>query len=113
MWVDFFNDFRKGRYLSANNDLDCIWTILGGEKNVEGGEEDEKYKEIEEKLKKTGTIGNGFIVKGFSGIDEAFVLKASKQKILLLEKAMFLRRLQNKQGKGTAYERGEAEYMDE
>lgn len=113
LWVDFYNDFRKGKYLSANNDLDCIWTILGGEKGVEKSPEEEAYNEIEKELKETGSLSNGISTKGFEDINPKFILRQSRQKRTLLKKALFLRRLQNEQGKGTAYEKGESDYMDE
>lgn len=112
LWVDFFNDFRKGKYLSANNDLDCIWTILGGEKGIEGKEDEKEYLSIETSLKNCGILEDGFMTKGFSKISNEFINKSSRQKGVLLKKSLFLRRLQNKQGKGTAYERGESDYMD-
>lgn len=101
---DFFRHYRAGLYLSANSDLDCIWVILGGEEDVVAESKTEKeYKEIESKLSNSGKLQDGFTGKGFETITENELNKFRDQKPLLLEKARFLHRLMNAQGKGTAY----------
>ena len=112
LWKDFFRHFRAGKYLSSNNDLDCVWTILGGEKNIEGSEKERQYIVIEKLIFESGVLQDSVVQRGFLEIDETFIRKSSKQKALLLKKALFLRRLQNEQGKGTAYNMGEEDYLD-
>lgn len=111
LWKDYFRHYRSGQYLAANSDLDCIWTILGGEKVKKEKKEDDKkpitphaeYAGIEKKIIASGRLRDSFEVRGFGKISKEQLDKASQQKILLQEKALFLRTLQNKQGKGTAY----------
>lgn len=115
LWVDFFRDFRNGKYLSADNDLDCIWTILGGDLkdgNTEDKKQNEAYNEIEKELSNLGILRDSFERKGFGNIGDEQLKTLSKQKGTLLKKSLFLRKLQNKQGKGTAYDDGSNDYMD-
>lgn len=110
LWTDFFRHFRDGKYLSANNDLDCIWTILGGEKNDDLNKEHEKlFMVLEEKLSTSGILEDSLQVRGFAKVSDEQIKKFLKHKGLLLQKSLFLRRLQNKQGKGTAYNDGDDE----
>ena len=109
LWNDFFGHFKKGQYLSANNDLDCIWTILGGENGIEGKTIENNYKLIELKLSKSGSLQDSIKQIGFNLIDEKQVEKFQNQKKILIEKSLFLRRLMNSQGKGTAYDEDDEE----
>lgn len=109
LWSDFFRHFRDGKYLSSNSDLDCIWTILGGEKGIEESETEDDYFKIEEKLKESGNLRDSLEVRGFGKVDDTQLGIMIKQKSIMLKKALFLRRLQNSQGKGTAYNDGEDE----
>lgn len=110
--TDFFNHFRAVKYISANNDLDCIWTILGGEVNIPPDIK-KKYEEIEKELCNSGILQDGVNARGFALPSKEFLIKSAKQRSILLKKATFYTYVQNKQGKGTAYERGESDYMDE
>lgn len=109
LWVDFFRHMRYGEFLNANNDLDCIWTILGGEKNVKGKQDETDYTKIQKNLHNVSPIFNSIPSSGFKS-NPIFLSILKKQKEVLMEKSLFLRRLQNRQGKGTAYdEEGEDE----
>lgn len=112
LWNDNFRHFRLGKFLSANSDLDCIWTILGGEKNIKGTSTEKEYNKIEKRLSETGNVVDSIQTKGFNTISKDQLTRFSKQKDIILEKALFLRRLQNTQGKGTAYYDGSEEDMD-
>lgn len=111
LWVEYFKDFRDGKFLSANNDLDCIWTILGGDVEEDGTVEKD-YKKIEKDLSESGSLQDIIEIQGFGKVSEEQIRKLCKQKGLLQKKAVFLRRLQNKQGKGSAYEDNADDYMD-
>lgn len=102
---DFFKHYRNGEYLRANSDLDCLWVILGGEKDVDP----KGYNEIEMELSKTGTLSDSLEIRGFGKVDPKQLEKIGNQKSLLLKKALFLQKLQNQQGKGTAYLDGDDE----
>lgn len=103
LWLEYFRHYRTGQFLNANSDLDCIWTILGGEKGIEGEITEKKYKVIECRLIQTGNLSNTTERKGFDKVNPDVILRKGKQKLIITEKAVFLRRLMNKQGKGTAY----------
>lgn len=104
LWLDFFRHYRQGKYLSANSDLDCVWTILGGEEGMEESDNEKKYRTAEKNLSETGTLQDSLTIKGFSSKpDDKQITKMTKQKQRLLEKALFLRKLQNVQGMGKAY----------
>jgi hypothetical protein len=112
LWKDSFRNFRSGKYLSWNNDLDTIWTILGGEPEIEGSNTEKDYIKINNDLINVGDLSNSSSSYGFNKIDKDYVTKLNKQKSILLRKALFLRRLQNIQGKGTAYHDADEDYMD-
>lgn len=109
LWVDFFRHYRDGKYLSANADLDCIWTILGGEKDMGGSDEETAYFNIELELSKLGKLQDNLEVKGFDKINTQQLNNLGLHKVALLKKSLFLRRLQNSQGKGSAYQSGDDE----
>ena len=112
LWKDSFKHFKSGLYLSWNNDLDAIWTILGGEPDIEDSDTENKFNEINNKLSEIGNISDTRSSIGFDDIDKDYLIKINKQKSILLKKALFLRRLQNSQGKGTAYHDADEDYMD-
>ena len=109
LYKDFFRHYRDGKFLSANNDLDCIWTVLGGEKGVEGTDIEKKYNMIDSKVK---AVKDSLPSIGFGKVDKVHISNLSNQKKILMDKAIFLRRLLNAQGKGTAYHSAEEDYMD-
>lgn len=109
LYKDFFRHYRDGKFLSANNDLDCIWTILGGEKGVEGTDVEKDYIKIDSKVK---AFKDNLPTIGFGKVNRSHVFNLGNQKQILMEKALFLRRLLNAQGKGTAYHSAEEDYMD-
>ena len=103
IWIDFFRHFRAGQYLSSNNDLDCVWTILGGEKGISESKEEKEFVNIQADLKALGDLINGANTKGFAPLNQIQLAVMNKQRDVILKKSLFLRRLQNSQGKGTAY----------
>lgn len=110
LWLDFFRHYRQGQYRSAHSDLDCIWTILGGEEGIEGSEDEEGYLKIETELAKSGELVDSLEIKGFgSKLTHEQIVKFNNQKLTLKREALYLRRLQNSQGMGKAY----ADFSDE
>ena len=99
LWRESYTSMANGDYVKWNSKLDAIWSILGGD-CIEQGEEDKAMTKINLGIYEKGSL------KSKSGI--GFNQKANPnnaiQYQLLLKKALFLRRLQNKQGKGTAYQ---------
>jgi len=112
LWENFFRHFKAIKYLDANNDLDCIWTILGGEKGIANSPIEKDYNEINKKLQNYAPLKNNIETRGFSGVNPNDLKKLSEQRSLMLTKALFLRRLQNTQGKGTAYLNEDEEGFD-
>ena len=98
LWVDCHNAMSAGNYTLWNSKLDSIWTILGGDV-PEGSPEDKKFNDISLKIYENGSL-KGKIGVGFSKKENP---DSALQYQCLIRKSLFLRRLQNKQGKGTAY----------
>ncbi len=119
IWINVNRYATSGRYFQWNNELDRVWCELGGD--VEEIKEDKEGKikepkeikdfnkldkDVSEKLKEIATK------QGFSNPSTEDKVKITKTYHSLLKKEFFLRRLQNKQGKGTAYEQGWEDYLN-
>jgi len=102
LWNDSNNHKRKGAFSLWNGDLDAIWCELGGDVK-EGEDEDKKFNELNESISKVSPLVNWEGHFGFNLPSKDQMLTKAKQYQLLMKKELFLRRLQNKQGKGTAY----------
>lgn len=92
LWQDAHRHSRSGQLIQWNWDLDRVWCELASDVK-----EDDETKF--EKLNK----------------DIAEINKSKEKEKLyqkLLEKEIFIRKLQNKQGKGIAYEETFDEYME-
>ena len=102
LWNDANRHKRNGEYLKWNGDLDSVWCELGGDVKPNGKEEKE-LEEINFKLAQIGSLINWNNISSFKGISKEALNKKAKQYYMLMKKELFLRRLQNLQGKGTAY----------
>jgi len=103
LWQDAHRHARKGNLKGWNLDLDRIWCELAADatqKKKDKKEEDEDSDE-EKFVEFHKRISNSFKAKDWEELYHT-----------LLEKEIFLRRLQNKQGKGAAYEESVDDYMD-
>ena len=98
LWVDCHNAMSSGNYILWNTKLDSIWTILGGDVK-EDSPDDKNFNEISLRIYKIGSL-KGKIGIGFN---KKVNPDNSTQYQHLIKKSLFLRRLQNRQGKGTAY----------
>jgi len=98
LWNSAYNAMSNGNYILWNVKLDAIWAILGGD-IADNDDEDKEFKKINMTLYAYGTLKSK-IGSGFSSSPNP---NNAIQYQLLLNKSVFLRRLQNKQGKGTAY----------
>jgi len=126
LWLDANNHKRSGAYEAWNADLDAVWCELAGdvpiidEKNLKKAKEKGKeiediegdYKKIKLKLKECTPIINWNQRTTFDKTPKKQIEMKTKQYQLLTEKEIFLRRLQNKQGKGTKYRDSLDDYMD-
>ena len=92
LWFNFNNLVLAGKLIQSNWVLDRIW----GELIADSKEDDEKkFKELKERFLK------------FNKIKERNELYS-----FIMEKEEFLKKLQNRQGKGVAYEESVEDYMD-
>lgn len=107
IWEDANNHSRKGMYKEWNEDLDRIWLELVG--TVKEGSDEEK-----EFIKINKECFDKFIPlkkRGFESLSVEDYKKILLLKSTLMKKETFLRRLEDRQGKGTAYEEDD-DYMD-
>ena len=100
LWKDCYNSMSDGNLVRWNRKLDAIWVLLGGDVK-QNSKEELKIKKIDEKIYGTGSMNHKKTGFKKSNVDESII--TSLQYIYLKEKSLFLRRLQNSQGKGTAY----------
>lgn len=98
LWLECYYFMSTGDYQKWNTKLDAVWAILGGDVE-EDGDIEKGFNRINLKIYEKGTLSGK--------IGEGFNRKANPNNSIqyqwLLKKSLFLRRLQNKQGKGTAY----------
>lgn len=104
LWIKTHTFATKGAYSDWSAVLDRIWCELSADvaDDKEGETTNKKFYDIDEELSKIGVTNWGKI-GGFEGKDAKAKLIMTKQYRLLMKKEIFLRKLQNKQGKGTAY----------
>jgi hypothetical protein len=106
LWIDSYNAMANGNYFLWNIKLDSIWAILGGDEK-EDSDIVKQFNELDLKIHENGGWNKGS--KGFVIENKG---NMSLQYLLLRNKSIFLRRLQNKQGKGTAYENPDMDDFD-
>ena len=112
LWKDCHSHSRTNQFVRWNLDLDAIWRELS---DWTKDEDDDclRFKELNIKLQAAGLF-EPTMENGFKGINvKELSLKSSKIYNLLMEKEIFLRRLQNKQGKSGAAEDDLDDYMNE
>jgi hypothetical protein len=107
LWNESYTAMAQGKYDTWNIKLDSIWCILGGDVE-DGKEEDKDIQKMNLRIYETGSLKSKTGV-GFSKVPNP---KNSIQYQLLLKKSLYLRRLQNKQGKGTAYKTSDMDDFD-
>jgi hypothetical protein len=98
LWIDCYAAMAKGEYSLWNIKLDSIWCILGGDA-IEDDDNDKKMNKIDLELYALGSLKSKTGV-GFSKVENP---NNAEKYQMLKKKSLFLRRLQNSQGKGTAY----------
>ena len=109
LWRDVFLSVAKGDLVTWNRKLDAVWGILGGDV-VEGEKEDIAMEKLNLQIYNTGSLNHK--KTGFQKLKDDESEKMALQYLLLNKKNLFLRRLQNKQGKGTAYTSDDRDDMD-
>ena len=104
LWVECYNEMTSGNYIKWNTKLDAIWSILGGDCK-DGDKKDKEISKLSLKIYKAGNLS----AKSGVGFNKQTNPNNAVQYQLLLKKNLFLRRLQNSQGKGTAYDSGDGD----
>ena len=99
----------QSNLVNWNRKLDAIWSILGGDQS-KGDDVDKKMSTLNLRLYKTGSLNHK--KTGFKKLEAGESENIALQYLILNEKNLFLRRLQNKQGKGTAYKNDDTDDMD-
>ncbi len=108
LWKDCYNALCKSDYLAWNRKLDAIWLILGGDDT--DGSQEKKMNEIDTKLYTTGSLNHRKVGFEIIGSEEQDAMNL--QYLILKQKSLLLRKMQNKQGKGTAYISDDLDDMD-
>ena len=110
LWRDSYKHSRNGEFSKWNADLNCLWMELAGDVKKDSDEEKE-FAQLDQDLAKIGTLTKKKL-DGFKEAQDGELVKSARQYQLLMKKALFLKRLQNAQGKGTAYRDDADDYMD-
>ena len=101
LWKDSHNHSRSGEFQKWDSDLDRIWLELARdltETNYE--DKKKKFDEFTEKIKELGGF-NDNPPSGFKEPSKEDIKKRAKVYSILMEKQLFLARLENFLGKGT------------
>jgi len=109
LWRDVFLSMAKADLVVWNRKLDAVWGILGGDVK-ENETEDKAMMALNKKIYETGKLNHK--KNGFQILKDGEAEKMSLQYLLLNKKNLFLRRLQNSQGKGTAYKNDDQDDFD-
>jgi hypothetical protein len=91
----------KGDYASWNIFMDKIWSELAGDLK-EGSADETEFYEITKKILQLGSLVPPKQMGFTLNLTIPYSIK-EKQRYALLDKEIWLRRLQNKLGKGSAY----------
>jgi len=121
LWEDANKHKRRGAYSDWNGDLDAVWCELAGDvpegeinkdtKEFELNVDEKKYILITRELGKLTPLMNWGSKSGFNASIPQQILLKTKQYKVLMDKEIFLRRLMNRQGKGTKYRDNMDDYM--
>jgi hypothetical protein len=99
LWDKAHTRSLQGDLQGWNKVLDKIWSELARDLTNPDDPQIKKFNNFVVKLGETGKLGHPEI-KGFSKISNP---KANEQYLIILEKEIWLGRLQNKLGKGTSW----------
>jgi len=110
LWKDSYRHSRNAELSKWNADLNCLWVELAGDVD-ENSDAEKEYFAIDKELAITGSLSKPKTT-GFKQPSKEEAQNFAKQYKLLMKKATYLKRLQNKQGKGTAYYDDTDDYMD-
>jgi hypothetical protein len=123
LWKDVNNHSRAGLFSKWNEDLDRVWCELARdlpetEKKLEENKKIPSFKDAKDEFDKYDTqlMNQGNFQdkepEGFIEISKEVKQKRNEQYKILIDKELFLRRLENKLGKGTAWEDEDEDNFD-
>lgn len=107
LWQDAQNHCRAGLFHKWNADLDMLWAIFASDVKPDSPTEVE-FQTFSQELEQTGDLRPP-TTRGFEKVPSEAYQQKAKQFEILLRKHIWLGRLQNSQGKGTAYFDGDDE----
>lgn len=99
LWRERHRHARAAQYSKWNEDLDSIWCELVGDATPP---QEDDFKELDNAV--ASSMGKKNEQKGFSKLSKEDKKAFISQKKALMEKERFLKKLENKQRKGTAYD---------
>lgn len=105
IWQMATNDVRTGNLRNWNIALDRIWAELAGDLEEEDKRED-KFNNLNKEIEKLSPLKSGN-APTFNKSEQMSPTTVAKQYQAILKKELFLRRLQNELGKGTAFSDGD------
>jgi len=104
LWEETNTHSRSGNFIKWNEDLDTVWSELCADiKPEEFNGKKTDFEKFDTEIMEIGRIEDTN-KQGFKEIDKEFYAKRDKHYKKLRDKEIFLRRLENSLGKGTAYE---------
>jgi hypothetical protein len=104
LWIDSHAHSRSGLFYKWNSDLDRIWIELGGDlPDKEYPEYQNKFNEHDKKIADSGNFDD-LITEEFCSVSKDKISKRNKQYKLLMEKELFLKRVEKHLGKGTSWD---------
>ena len=107
LWKDTHLHSRNDLFYKWNNDLDCIWRELARDiKDNEYVDKKKGFDGFDTEIKKVGNFQDQ-TPNGFKKPDSDFWKKRDEHYKILMEKELYLKRLENELGKGTAYDEGD------
>lgn len=107
LWNKAHTRTISGDLLGWNNVLDKIWSELARDL-PEDDKREKRFKEFSEKLSKLGRLGKAEI----HGFDKIVNKNTDGQYVILLQKEIWLGRLQNELGKGTSWNDEDEDMID-
>ena len=110
LWKNVNNHSVLGNFIKWNEFLDRVWCELSADITpTDFGDKEKKFKEFDDAISIIGSFDDG-LSDGFKNISKDLLEKRSKHYKALINKEMFLRRLENELGKGTAWDEGEDDF---
>ena len=119
LWKDTHRHSRAGMFAKWNSDLDRIWLELARDLQSKEKKDEEKkdeftlkkeiFDQFDKELEKIGSFDD-HSGDSFEPLIPEQISKRNKQYKLLMEKQLFLARLENELGKGTSWDESTDEW---